>query len=253
MLFRSNVGKSTLLNAMVGRERAIVSPVAGTTRDSVDETVSFNGREFTFVDTAGIRRKGKTHEMAEKLSVVMARKHIRMCHVALLVIDATEGPVGSDATIGGYAHEEGRAVIIVVNKWDLVPQTKRKEMEQAVRDQFKFLDWAPIMFTSAQQGRGVERIFKLIEKGWESFNKRVPTGELNRFAESLDFGIHRRIFYITQASIRPPSFVLFMDRYEPLHFSTERMVQNKLRKSFGFEGTPIELKVKGRRAPKKRE
>lgn len=249
---RPNVGKSTLLNAMVGRERAIVSPVAGTTRDSVDETVSFNGREYTFVDTAGIRRKGKTHEMAEKLSVVMARKHIRMCHVALLVIDATEGPVGSDATIGGYAHEEGRAVIIVVNKWDLLPQTKRKEMEQAVRDQFKFLDWAPIMFTSAQQGHGVERIFKLIEKGWESFNKRVPTGELNRFAESLDFGIHRRIFYITQASIRPPSFVLFMDRYEPLHFSTERMVQNKLRKSFGFEGTPIVLKVKGRRAPRKR-
>jgi GTP-binding protein len=250
---RPNVGKSTLLNAMVGRERAIVSPVAGTTRDSVDETVSFNGREYTFVDTAGIRRKGKTHEMAEKLSVVMARKHIRMCHVALLVIDATEGPVGSDATIGGYAHEEGRAVIIVVNKWDLVPQNKRKEMEQAVRDQFKFLDWAPIMFTSAQQGRGVARIFKLIENGWESFNKRVPTGELNRFAEKLDFGVHRRIFYITQASIRPPSFVLFMDRYEPLHFSTERMVQNKLRKSFGFEGTPIELKVKGRRASKKKD
>lgn len=249
---RPNVGKSTLLNAMVGRERAIVSPVAGTTRDSVDETVSYNGRDYTFVDTAGIRRKGKTHEMAEKLSVVMARKHIRICHIALLLVDATEGPVASDATIGGYAHEEGRAVIICVNKADLIPDGKRKELEQAVRDQFKFLDWAPVVFISAHNGRGVGKIFKLLEKSWESFNKRVGTGELNRFAESLDFGVHRRIFYITQASIRPPTFVLFMDRYQDLHFSTERYVENKLRRSFGFEGTPIVLKVKGRRSPEQK-
>jgi GTP-binding protein len=248
---RPNVGKSTLLNAMVGRERAIVSPVAGTTRDSVDETVSYNGREYTFVDTAGIRRKGKTHEMAEKLSVVMARKHIRICHVALLLVDATEGPVASDATIGGYAHEEGRAVIICVNKADLIPAGKRKEMEQAVRDQFKFLEWAPVVFISAHVSRGVDKIFKLLETGWESFNKRVGTGELNRFAEDLDFGVNRRIFYITQASIRPPTFVLFMDRFHQLHFSTERYVQNKLRDSFGFAGTPIVLKVKGRRSPDK--
>ena len=250
---RPNVGKSTLLNAMVGRERAIVSPIAGTTRDSVDETIVVSERKYTFVDTAGIRRKGKTHEMAEKLSVVMARKHIRMCHVALLVIDAVEGPVASDATIGGYAHEEGRAVVICVNKWDLVPEAKRKEMEQAVRDQFKFLEWAPIVFTAAHEAKGVGKIFKLLENGWDSFNKRVPTGELNRFAESLDFGYNRRIFYVTQPSIRPPTFVLFMDRFEQLHFSTERYVENKLRKEFGFDGTPIVLKVKGRRAPKKRE
>ncbi len=250
---RPNVGKSTLLNAMVGRERAIVSPIAGTTRDSVDETILVGDREYTFVDTAGIRRKGKTHEMAEKLSVVMARKHIRMCHVALLVIDAVEGPVGTDATIGGYAHEEGRAVVICVNKWDLVPQAKRKEMEQAVRDQFKFLEWAPIVFTAAHEAKGVGKIFKLLETGWANFNKRVPTAELNRFAESLDFGYQRRIFYVTQPSIRPPTFVLFMDRFEQLHFSTERYVENQLRKHFGFDGTPIALKVKGRRAPKKRE
>jgi len=250
---RPNVGKSTLLNAMVGRERAIVSPVAGTTRDSVDETVSYQGQDYTFVDTAGIRRKGKTHEMAEKLSVVMARKHIRICHIALLLIDATEGPVASDATIGGYADEEGRSVIICVNKADLVPAGQRKELEQAVRDQFKFLEWAPVVFISAQHGKGVEKIFKLLERAWASFNQRVATGELNRFAESLDFGVHRRIFYITQASIRPPTFVLFMDRYQELHFSTERYVKNRLRQSFGFEGTPIVLKVKGRRSPERRQ
>jgi GTP-binding protein len=246
---RPNVGKSTLLNAMVGFERAIVSPVAGTTRDSVDETVEIGGQLYTFVDTAGIRRKGKTHETAEKLSVVMARKHIRMCHVALLIIDATEGPVASDATIGGYAHEEGRAVILCVNKWDLIAPEKRKEYELAVRDQFKFLDYAAIVFLSAEHRRGIQALFRRIREAWESSNHRVSTAELNRFAESLDFGVERRVYYITQPSIRPPTFVLFMDRWEPLHFSQERYVISRLRQRFGFEGTPIILKVKGRRAP----
>jgi GTP-binding protein len=244
---RPNVGKSTLLNAMTGHERAIVSPIAGTTRDAVDEKVTVGGRDYVFVDTAGIRRKGRTHEMAEKLSVVMARQHIRRAHVSLLVVDATEGPVASDATIGGYAHEEGRAVIICVNKWDLLDAKKQKEYEQSIRDQFKFLDYAPIVFLSAKQGRGVRGLFKHIAAGYENFNKRVPTGELNRFAESLDFGYHRRIYYITQPAVRPPTFILFMDTYEPLHFSAERMVINRLRERFGFAGTPIVLKTRGRR------
>jgi len=244
---RPNVGKSTLLNAMVGGERAIVTPIAGTTRDSVDEEVTVNGRRFVFIDTAGIRRKGKTHEMAEKLSVVMARKNIRMAHVALLVVDATEGAVGSDATIGGYAHEEGRALIVCVNKWDLVAANRQKEFEQNIRDQFKFLEYAPILFLAAKEKRGVRGLFKKIAQAYDNFNKRIPTGELNRFAETLDLGYQRKIYYITQPSVRPPTFVLFMDTYVPLHFSAERMIANRIRERFDFTGTPIIIKTRGRR------
>ena len=157
---RPNVGKSTLLNALTGQERAIVSPVAGTTRDAVDETVTRDGVEYVFVDTAGIRRKGKTELMAEKLSVVMARRHIRMAHVVLLVLDASEGLVGLDAAIAGYAHEGGRAAVLCVNKWDLEQRAKSREFEEKVRDQFKFLDYAPIVFLSARTGAGVRKLFR---------------------------------------------------------------------------------------------
>lgn len=245
---RPNVGKSTLLNAMVGADRAIVSPVAGTTRDSVDETLEVDGQTYTFVDTAGIRRRGKTHEMAEKLSVVMARRHIRMSHVALLVVDATEGPVGSDATIGGYAHEDGRALVIVVNKWDLIEDSKRKEYEAAIRDQFKFLDYAPIVFLSAKEGMGIKGLYRRLAMVWDNYNRRATTGELNRLAETIPMERDRRIFYITQPSVRPPTFVLFMNNMKPLHFSTERMIVNRLRKAFDFKGTPVQLKYRARRA-----
>jgi GTP-binding protein len=243
---RPNVGKSTLLNAMVGEERAIVTPIAGTTRDAVDERVTVDGREYVFVDTAGIRRKGKTHLMAEKLSVVMARRNIRMAHVALLVLDATEGPVASDATIGGYAHQEGRALVICVNKWDLFEEKRRKEYELAIRDQFKFLEYAPIVFLSAREKRGVLGLFPRISQIYENFNRRIGTGELNRFAAGLDLGYERRVYFITQPSIRPPTFVLFMDSGKKLHFSTERYIINRLRERFDFAGTPIVLKVKPR-------
>src|SRR5580692_8633557 len=156
---RPNVGKSTLLNALTGEDRAIVSPIAGTTRDAVDEKITRNGTDYVFVDTAGIRRKGKTRDMAEKLSVVMARRHIRMAHVVLLMIDATEGVVGLDTTIAGYAHEGGRAVIICVNKWDQVKGQKgqkKREFEENIRDSFKFMDYAPILFISAKSGAGVD-------------------------------------------------------------------------------------------------
>ncbi len=244
---RPNVGKSTLLNALLGQERAIVSPIAGTTRDSVDERMVIDGREYVFVDTAGIRRKGKTKLMAEKLSVVMARRHIRMAHIALLVLDASEGPVGGDATIGGYAHEEGRALVLVVNKWDLLSGRQRKEYEAAIRAQFKFLEYAPIVFLSAKEKRGLDALLEKIDQCWESFNQRVPTGELNRLAEQFQLERGRRIYYITQPSVRPPTFVLFMDSAEPLHFSTERQIVNRLRERFGFEGTPVVLKIKARR------
>ncbi len=250
---RPNVGKSTLLNALTGKERAIVSPVAGTTRDAVDETVVRGGVEFVFVDTAGIRRKGKTKEMAEKLSVVMARRHIRMSHVVLLVLDASEGVVGLDSTIAGYAHEGGRGLIICVNKWDDVKGQKgqkRNEFEQQVRDQFKFLEYAPIVFLSALEGAGVERLFPLIREVFQSASQRIPTGEMNRFVEELHFE-ERRIFYITQASIRPPEFVVFTDRGGDLHFSHQRYLTNQIRRRFGFRGTPIVLKTRAKGAGRK--
>jgi GTP-binding protein len=242
---RPNVGKSTLLNALTGEDRVIVSPIAGTTRDSVDETVVHGGASYTFVDTAGIRRKGKTKLMAEKLSVVMARRNIRMADVVLVVMDAAEGVLGLDATIAGYAHEGGSGVILCVNKWDLIADKKKQEFEQDVRDHLKFLEYAPVLFLSAKTGAGVDRIFKLIREVYESATKRITTGELNRFVERLRFE-ERKIYYITQASVRPPTFVLFTNRAAPLHFSDERYLINQIRKQFGFRGTPIVLKTKGK-------
>jgi GTP-binding protein len=242
---RPNVGKSTLLNALTGKERAIVSPIAGTTRDAVDETVERDGVEFVFIDTAGIRRKGKTHEMAEKLSVVMARRHIRMAHVVLLVMDATEGVVGLDATIAGYAHEGGRAVIICVNKSDELPRAKKQAFEEQIRDSCKFLEYAPVAFISAKTGLGIDKLFPLIKEVYDSASKRITTGELNRFVESLHFE-DRKIFYVTQASIRPPSFVVFTNKSAPLHFSHERYLVNQIRRQFGFRGTPVLLKTRAK-------
>ncbi len=242
---RPNVGKSTLLNTLTGQERAIVSPVAGTTRDTVDERVERNGTEYVFMDTAGIRRKGKTKLMAEKLSVVMARRHIRMAHVVLLMLDAAEGLVGLDATIAGYAHEGGRAVIICVNKWDALPDGNRKEFEERIRDQFKFLDYAPVVFLSAKTGAGIGRLFPLIREVYQSASRRVPTGELNRFVEQLHFE-ERKIYYMTQASIRPPEFVAFTGRGGAMHFSLERYLVNQIRRRFGFRGTPVVLKIRAK-------
>lgn len=243
---RPNVGKSTLLNALVGSERAIVSPVAGTTRDAVDETIREGNTSYRFIDTAGIRRKGRTTEMTEKLSVVMARRHIRMAHVVLLVIDATEGVVGSDATVAGYAHEEGRALILVVNKWDAAEGKSKRAFTETIRDQLKFLEYAPIIFASAKNGEGIRRIFSTIRRCFDAASKRVTTGELNRFVETLKFESDIRIYYITQAGIRPPTFVVFTDKANQMHFSIERFLINRLREQFGFEGTPVVIKTKRR-------
>lgn len=243
---RPNVGKSTMLNALVGAERAIVSPVAGTTRDAVDESIREGNTIYRFVDTAGIRRKGKTHEMTEKLSVVMARRHIRMANVALLMIDATEGVVSSDATIAGYAHEEGRAVILVVNKWDAAEGKSKRVFTETVRDQLKFLDYAPIIFASALNSEGIRRVYSTIRRCFDAASKRITTGELNRFIQTLTFESDIRIYYMTQTGIRPPTFVVFTDKADKLHFSIERALINRLRAQFGFEGTPIVIKTKRR-------
>lgn len=258
---RPNVGKSTLLNTLTGSSRAIVSPIAGTTRDAVDEVIEYSGQQLRIVDTAGIRRKGKTHLMAEKLSVVMARKHLEAADVALLIIDAVEGVTASDATIGGYAHESGRSVIIVVNKWDLVtskrtdgkPPADRKIFEEQVRHALKYLNYAPLLFISAVEGTNVPRVLDAVIRVAAERRKRVSTGQMNRFIERVDFqraGVPMakkvRIFYMTQAAVAPPTFILFTNRDVKLHFSFERFLENQIRESFGFEGSPIWFKVRSR-------
>lgn len=267
---RPNVGKSTLLNGLTGTTRAIVSPIAGTTRDAVDEVVEFEGSQLRFVDTAGIRRKGKTRLMAEKLSVVMARRHLEAADVALLVIDATEGVTASDATIGGYAHESGRSVIIVVNKWDAVttgrtdgkPPADRAIFERQLRNVLKYLGYAPVIFLSAleanthaggAQQKAMARLLREVKAVAAERRKRISTGQMNRFIERVDFqrapvpmAKRVRIFYMTQAAVAPPTFVLFTDRAVKLHFAFERFLENQIRDSFGFKGTPIWFKVRAR-------
>ena len=239
---RPNVGKSTLLNALIGADRAIVSPMPGTTRDAVDEAVLRDGVEYVFVDTAGIRRKGKTRLMAEKLSVVMAQRHLRMAQVVLVVLDATTGVVNLDATIGGYAHESGRSIILCVNKWDVAANKNKAEFLEQIRWQLKFLDYAPVAFLSAKTGAGVSQLFPLIRRGYEAASKRIPTGELNRFLASLEFEKDLHVKYITQVGVRPPTFVIFTDQARELHFSTQRYLANRIREEFGFPGTPIVIR-----------
>ena len=266
-----NVGKSTLLNCLSGASRSIVSPTPGTTRDAVDEVITHDGQQLRFIDTAGIRRKGKTHLMAEKLSVVMARKHLESSDVALLMIDATEGVSALDAAIAGYAHESGRSVIILVNKWDLVASGEKKAVsraknarmkesprptdraayEQNLRYGLKFLDYAPVLFISASTGKGTEKILPLVEEVARERRMRIPTAEMNRFLKQVDFDrasvpakLRVRIYYMTQASVAPPTFVLFTDRKVKLHFSYERFLENQIRKAFGFVGSPIWIKTK---------
>jgi GTP-binding protein len=263
---RPNVGKSTLLNALTGTTRAIVSPIAGTTRDAVDEVVEFEGSTLRFVDTAGIRRKGKTHMMAEKLSVVMSRRHLEAADVALLMIDATEGVTASDATIGGYAHESGRSVIIIVNKWDAIttgrtdgrPPADKDVFEKQLRSVLKYLSYAPVLFISAKEQTGMKFVLQEVMAIAAERRKRVSTGQMNRFLDLVDFQrapvpVSRRvrIFYMTQAAVAPPTFVLFTDRDVKLHFAFERFLENQIRESFGFKGSPIWFKVKARNANKK--
>jgi GTP-binding protein len=262
---RPNVGKSTLLNALTGTSRAIVSPIAGTTRDAVDEVVEFEGSQLRFVDTAGIRRKGKTHLMAEKMAVVMARRHLEAADVALLVIDAEAGVTAADATIGGYAHESGRSVIVVVNKWDAVTTGRtdgklpadREIYEEQLRKELKYLDYAPVIFLSALEGTGMQRVLHEVKAVAAERRKRVTTGQMNRFLEHIDFqratvpmNKKVRIFYMTQAAVAPPTFVLFTDRDIKLHFSFERFLGNQIREAFGFKGTPIWFKVRARNGKK---
>ena len=262
---RPNVGKSSLVNRLVGEERVIVSPIAGTTRDAVDTELEYQDTHFRLIDTAGIRRKGKTELVAEKISVVMARRNLEDADVAILMLDAIEGPTANDATIGGYAHEAGASLIIAVNKWDAVQKTadSTKEYAQRIRDMMKFADYAPIVFISAKSGLRVTKLLDQARRAHEERNKRVSTSELNRFFErnleqpraTTPSKYPLRVLYLTQAGTRPPTFVVFTSSRSPkakLHFSYERYMVNRLREEFGFFGTPIRIKQRRKKgeAPK---
>jgi GTP-binding protein len=300
---RPNVGKSTLLNALAGAERSIVSAEAGTTRDAVDTEVVRGEKSYRFIDTAGIRRKGKTKLLAEKLSVIMARKHLERADVALVVADAAAGISAGDATIAGYAHESGRSVIVVMNKWDLALQKAREVAEKArkaekergkavrgkgdaerksapdasrlaaeyeplIRQRMKFLPYAPIVYLSALTGERVDKLYALIDRVASARRRRISTGELNRWLAGVDLdrgtspsARRVKIFYVTQASSSPPTFILFTNQKERLHFSYERFLENRLRETFDFTGTPIRFiqrvkerghRERARRAEKRR-
>jgi GTP-binding protein len=266
---RPNVGKSSLLNRLIGKERVIVSAVPGTTRDAIDTLLEAPEQTFRLIDTAGIRRKGKTGEMAEKLSVVMAMKSLARADVAVVLIDAEEGVTALDAHIAGYAHDAGCSIIIAVNKWDALEDKKTgtvSEFERTIRDRMKFLDWAPIITISALKGQRVEKLLPLAVSANEARNRRIPTSQLNAFFESavsqprggsapapVKGGVSRlHVQYMTQVGVRPPTFVLFTSGGKAgLHFSYERYLKNRLREEFNFFATPLRIIEKHKKRRKK--
>lgn len=256
---RPNVGKSSILNRLLGEERAIVSPVAGTTRDATDTLLKTPDQLFRLVDTAGIRRKGKAAEMAEKLSVVMAMKSLKRADVAIVIIDSEEGATALDAHIAGYAYDAGCSIILACNKWDAVRNKETgtsAQFERTVRERMKFLDFAPVIMVSAVTGQRVEKLLPLAIRANEARNRRVTTSQLNAFFEDavsqprggsapapVKGGVSRlHVQYMTQASVRPPTFVLFTSGGKGgLHFSYLRYLQNRLREQFDFFATPLRI------------
>jgi len=250
---KPNVGKSTLLNKFLGEERAIVSPFPGTTRDAIDSLLLRNDKVYRLIDTAGIRKKSRTLLVAEKLSVIMARKSLERCDVALLLIDAVQGLTALDATIAGYTHEAGVSVILVVNKWDQIEKDTFTTLkyEDEIRSRIKYLDYAPLIFISAVSGQRVAKLFSLIDATAAARQARVTTAELNAFLQkvalhkaSVPFNQKVKVHYMTQVGIAPPTFAVFTNRKIKLHFLLERYLVNKIRERFGFRGTPIILKQK---------
>jgi GTP-binding protein len=254
---RPNVGKSSLVNSLLKEERSIVSEIPGTTRDSVDAVLSHGGRQVRLVDTAGIRRKGKTERGPEVLSVVQARKRIEECDVAVLVLDASEGVTAQDATVASYAHDEGKGLVLVANKWDLAGKASQgaaRTMEDAVIEKVPFARSSPLLLVSATTGRGVDRVLDAILRVAENRLRRVPTGELNRVlgralrdkAPRSASGKTVKALYVAQTGEGPPTFTIVANRADRLHFSEERRIENLLRGMADFSGSPIRIRVRGR-------
>lgn len=256
LIGRPNVGKSSLINAVLGQERVIVSDVAGTTRDAIDTRYTVDDQEFVMIDTAGMRKKGKVYESTEKYSVLRALKAIERSDVVLVVLNAEEGIQEQDKKIAGYAHEAGRGVIIVVNKWDALEKDEKtmNVFTQQIREHFLFLDYAPIVFVSAKTKQRVHSIFPVIQRVSENHSMRIQSSILNEVIEDAvarnpapsDKGKRLRIYYATQVATRPPTFVVFVNEPELMHFSYNRFLENRIREAFDFEGTPIKIIARAR-------
>lgn len=256
LIGRPNVGKSSLVNSFLGEERVIVSEVAGTTRDAVDTQYEYDGQPYVIIDTAGMRKKGKVYETTEKYSVLRALRAIERSDVVLVVLNAEEGIQEQDKKIAGYAHEAGKGVIIVVNKWDAIEKDEKtmNVMTRKIREHFLFLDYAPIMFVSAISGKRVHSILETINKVNENHSRRIQSSILNEvIADAVamnpapsDKGQRLRLYYVTQVAVQPPTFVVFVNEPELMHFSYIRFLQNRIRESFDFEGTPLRLITRAR-------
>ncbi|WP_316569780.1 ribosome biogenesis GTPase Der [Neobacillus sp. YIM B06451] len=257
LIGRPNVGKSSLVNALLGEERVIVSDIAGTTRDAIDSVYVHEGQEYVIIDTAGMRKKGKVYESTEKYSVLRALRAIERSDVVLVVLNAEEGIIEQDKKIAGYAHEAGRAVVIVVNKWDAIEKDEKtmKEFEEKIREHFQFLDYAPIVFLSAKTKKRVQTLLPVINMVSENHAMRVQTTILNDIIMDAvamnptptDKGRRLKIYYATQVAVKPPAFVVFVNDPEMMHFSYERFLENRIRDAFGFEGTPIRIYARERK------
>ena len=253
---KPNVGKSSLVNRMAGEERVIVSGIAGTTRDAVDTVVENEYGKFIFIDTAGIRRSSRVSENIERYSVLRAYMAVDRADVAIIVIDGTEGFTEQDSKVAGYAHEQGKGCIIAVNKWDAVEKETNtmRDMKRTLEKDFSFMSYAPYLFISAKTGQRVEKLYEMVVAVAANNAMRIPTGRLNemlafataRVEPPSDKGKRLRIYYMTQASVKPPTFVLFCNKKELFHFSYQRYLENQLRKAFGLEGTPIRMVIRER-------
>ena len=253
---KPNAGKSSLINKLLGENRLIVSDIAGTTRDAVDTRIVHNGKDYIFIDTAGLRRKNKIKEELEKFMIIRAVSAVERADVVVLMIDATEGITEQDAKIAGIAHERGKAMIIAVNKWDAIEKNDKtvNEFTKKIQQVLSFMSYAEITFISAKSGQRISKLYDLIDAVYDNHNMRIQTGVLNEIlADAVamqeppqDKGKRLRLYYITQVSVKPPTFVIFVNYKELMHFSYSRYIENKIREAFGFRGTPIHLIIRER-------
>lgn len=254
---KPNVGKSSIINKLLGEDRVIVSDIAGTTRDAVDTEIVRNGREYVFIDTAGLRRKSKIKEDIERYSIIRTVSAVERCTVAVLVIDATEGITDQDAKIAGIAHDRGKGMIIAVNKWDAIEKNDKTiyKFTEEIRNKLSYMPYAELLFISAQTGQRLPKLFETIDAVIENHSLRIATGVLNEIMSEAvamqqppsDKGKRLKLYYITQVSVKPPTFVIFVNDKELMHFSYTRYIENRIRESFGFRGTPLKFIIRERK------
>lgn len=254
---KPNVGKSSIINKLLGEDRVIVSDIAGTTRDAVDTEIVINGREYVFIDTAGLRRKSKIKEDIERYSIIRTVSAVERCNVAVLVIDATEGITDQDAKIAGIAHDRGKGMIIAVNKWDAIEKNDKTiyKFTEEIRNKLSYMPYAELLFISAQTGQRLPKLFETIDAVIENHSLRIATGVLNEIMSEAvamqqppsDKGKRLKLYYITQVSVKPPTFVIFVNDKELMHFSYTRYIENRIRESFGFRGTPLKFIIRERK------